>query len=104
MHGAARCSLAHLVGMDTVEPSAVRISPVRVMIRERRRITAGVPLLATRRTCLTADARVEIDHQAELAVGCIGESGHGPNSRLPKEAKARPNVLRRRMGWPALAV
>ena len=62
-------AVAHLIGMHAVEPGAVRIAAVGVLVGQRRRIAAGVPFLAARRAGLTADAGVEIDHQAELLVG-----------------------------------
>ena len=69
MHGAARRAVAHLVGVHAVEPGAVRIAAVGVLVGQRRGIAAGVPLLAACRAGLAADAGVEIDHQPELLCG-----------------------------------
>ena len=71
MHGAALRAVADLVGMHAVEPGAVRIAAVGVLVGQRRGIAAGVPLLAACRAGLAADAGVEIDHQAELLAGAF---------------------------------
>ena len=82
MHGAARSAVAHLVGVHAVEPRAVRIGALIVLVGQRRRIAAGVPLLAACRAGVTADAGVEIDHQAELLFGVRRQRSHGTASAL----------------------
>ena len=49
---------------------------IGVLVRQRRAIAAGVPLLAAHHAGVTADADVEIDHEAELAVGGFGQGCH----------------------------
>src|SRR3546814_19916451 len=44
----------------------LRLTPVRIRIRQRPRDPAAVPFLAAHRACMAADAGVEIDHQPEL--------------------------------------
>src|SRR5690606_27145450 len=65
VYGAAVCPLARLVAVHAVEPGAARRRAVRVLIGQRRRIAARVPLLAADHARLAADAGVEVDHQAE---------------------------------------
>ena len=49
---------------------------VGVEVGQRGRVAAGVPLLAVHRAGMAADAGVEVDHQAQGAVGGGGEIGH----------------------------
>src|SRR6185312_8433774 len=86
IHGLAAPAVVHLVGMHAVEPGAVRVAAVRVLIGQWRRIAAGVPLLAARDAGMTADAGVEIDHQAELLFGGRRQFGH---DIAPDLARAR---------------
>ncbi len=78
MHGLARRAVAHLEAMHAIEPGAVRIGAVGVLIRQRRGIAAVVPFLAARRAGLAADAGVEIDHQPQLLRRRLGKRGHCP--------------------------
>ena len=64
-------ALAHLEGMHAIEPGAMRISPIRVLVRERRRIAAGVPFLAVDRAGVAADAGVEIDDSPRFTVFAV---------------------------------
>src|SRR4029077_3344530 len=52
--------------MDAIEPDAVGVFAVGLVIRQRRVMAAGVPLLAVHRAGMATDAGVEIDDEAEL--------------------------------------
>src|SRR5262249_31149401 len=69
VHGPARGAFAGLVGMDAVQPRAVRVFAVRILIGQGSGIAGRVPLLAARRTGMAADAGVEVDHQPEFFSG-----------------------------------
>src|SRR6516162_4785070 len=76
MHGAARRAFTHLIAVYTIEPGAVRIPAVGVLIRERGGVAAGVPFLAGGRAGVAAHAGIEVDDEAQLFRGRTGESGH----------------------------
>ena len=78
MHGLARRTVADLVAVHAIEPGAVRIGAIGVLIRERRGVAPVVPFLAARRAGLAPDAGVEIDHQPKLLRRRLGKRGHGP--------------------------
>src|SRR5204863_8211442 len=61
VHRAARRALANFVAVHAIEPGAMGIGAVTVLVGEGRRIAAGVPLLAGGRAGLAADTGVEID-------------------------------------------
>ena len=83
MHGAAVGADTRFEGVDAVEPHAVRVRPVGIVVGQRRRMAAGVPFLAVHRAGMTADAGVEIDDQAELYLVPVrfvrGQQGHLPS-------------------------
>src|SRR5690606_32310094 len=66
-------------GVHEVQPRPLRLGPVGVLVRERRAVAAGVPLLAADRAGMAADADVEVDDEAELLLGAVGEGGHVPD-------------------------
>jgi hypothetical protein len=69
VHRAPLGAIAGLEGMHAVEPGPRGRGGVGVAVAERRRIAAGVPLLAVDHAGLAADAGVEINHQAETFFG-----------------------------------
>ena len=56
-------AVADLVGVYAVEPGAVRIAAMRILVGERGGVSGGVPFLAADRAGMAAHAGVEIDHQ-----------------------------------------
>src|SRR5579862_9152822 len=70
-----------LVGMDPVEPDAVRIGAVGIDIGERRHVPAGVPFLAARHAGLATHAGVEIDDEPKLLLRRGGKARHRTRSR-----------------------
>ncbi len=66
-----------LIGMDAVEPDPVRLGAIGQEIGERRHMAAGIPFLAIDGASMAADADIEIDDEAEPALGRLrGERGH----------------------------
>src|SRR5688572_19770187 len=87
MHGAAVRALARFEAVDTVEPHARgRIAP-GLVVGQRRHVAAAVPFLAVDRAGMAPDADVEVDDQAELAIGGVRwQRGHAPPRRARNSA------------------
>ena len=73
-----------LEGMDAVEPDAPGIAAIGREIGQRRRMAAGVPFLARGGAGVAADAKIEIDDEAELGLAGRGgrQAGHRSAPRL----------------------
>ena len=80
MDGPAFGAFAGLECVDAVEPDAVRIGAVGIVIRQRRRMSPGVPFLAVHCAGVTADAGVQIDDEAQFDLLPLGfacrQQGH----------------------------
>jgi hypothetical protein len=98
MQCAAVLALAGFVAVDAVEPRPHRIRAVGVDVRQRRRITLRVPLLARGGARLAANAGVEVDDQAQLlltGLRSVGKRCHQPlpfimRSPIFMAARSRP--------------
>src|SRR5688572_2576433 len=87
MHGAAVRAFASLEAVDAVEPDAGgRVAP-GLVVGQRRHVAAAVPFLAIDRAGVAANADVEVDDEAELAVrGVRRQRGHGRPRRARNSA------------------
>ena len=63
------------VAVDPVEPDAVGLRAIGLGVGQRTGHTAGIPALAGHGAGMTAHAQVQIDDQAELALGGSGQGG-----------------------------
>ena len=52
--------------MDSVQPSARRVSTKRILIRQSVAIAACIPFFAVHSTGVTADTDIKIDYQPQL--------------------------------------
>src|SRR6185437_6375243 len=80
VHGARASVCGDFIRMHTVEPHAVGLRPLLVVIRQRAELPAVVPFLAAHRTGMATDAGIEVDDQSESLGpwGSIGQHGHQP--------------------------
>ena len=62
--------------VDAVQPGAGGLGAVCVLVAQRRAIAAGVPFLAADRAGMAADADIEVDDEAELALGRLRQCRH----------------------------
>src|SRR5262249_5582245 len=76
VHRMARCVLAHFVAVHPVEPGAVGIRAIGVLIAERGAVAPAIPFLAGGRAGVAAHTGVEVDNETQLFRGRTGECGH----------------------------
>ena len=76
MNRAAVRTVADFIAVNAVQPGTIGIGAIRIGVGKRRRVAARVPFLAARRAAVTADARVEVDDEAEFALRMGGKAGH----------------------------
>src|SRR5437764_15419946 len=92
IHGARAVALTLLEGMDAVEPHAPGAVAIGIEVGQRRRMPPGIPFLAGGGAGMTADAQIEVDHQAELFLPgvCQRQIGHSAASRFSSPPKVSP--------------
>ena len=83
-----------LVAMDAVEKGARGGGAIGVLVGQGRAVILGIPAFAGDHAGMTADASVEVDHKAKLALGCLGQAGHGCTPRLVVRKSARSAAKR----------
>src|ERR1700735_1525092 len=94
IHRLALIPAACLVGMDAIEPDAVRLLAIRLIVRQRRGMATRVPFLAIHRASVAADTSIEIDDKAEFFGSRQGVGNAGHCDVFPLLAPKR-----RRLGW-----
>ena len=71
----------HFECVDAVQPGAGDIRAIGILVRQRRAITPGIPLLAVDDAGVATDADIEIDDQPELFSAAFGgKAGHDDHS------------------------
>ena len=91
MNRSAVLTLATFKGVNPIEPDPKSTLAKWLMIRERCRMTAGVPFLAIDRTGVAPDAGVEINDQPEFLTRSVPRNRrHLPVSPLVFFENIRP--------------
>src|SRR5262245_5312058 len=72
IYGPAARTLTGLEGVHTIEPGAVRVIAVGILIGEGRGIAGAIPLLAARGARLATDAGIKVDDQTKLFAAAGG--------------------------------
>src|SRR6516165_2211698 len=93
INGARALPVTLLERMDAVVPDAPGTGTVGVEIRQRPRVTAGIPLLAGGSTSMAADTDIEVDDEPEflLARSRLRQRGHRDPSFCAKGSAEFPD-------------